>query len=310
MLILGQFATNEPFFEAPVEFVEALRAAMPGDAEFRACRTLDEFRRALPDAVGIVGYPFPSAWLRVAHSLRFVHLLTAGVPEGIESACGDRIALTNSVGANADSVAEHALFLVLAAVRGVSVDSLRVWDPEATRPARTLAGCGVTIVGFGPVGQRLSTLLAPIVGRTVVVSRSPRSEPRLVTGFEDLERSVHGADVVVLALPNRPETRELFGDRFYAALRPDVALVNVGRGALVDEVMLLAFLDAHPDARYLADVAVPEPYPVDGPLRRSAQVILTPHVGGRSVDLWPALGRIASHVVRDAVRAIIAAEVG
>jgi len=310
MLILGQFATNESFFEAPASFVAAMQSVLPEGAELRPCRSLDEFRAALPDATGVVGFPFPSAWIRVARSLRFVHLLTAGIPEGLEAACGTRIALTGSAGANAGSVAEHALFLVLAAIRGASLEGLSRWNPESFRAARPLGRCRVVLAGFGPVGARLAELLSPLVGELVILSRTAREAPRTVDSFHALLDVVAGADVVVLALPSRPETRELFGDGFFEALRPDVAIVNVARGALIDEARLLAFLARNPDARYLTDVTVPEPYPDDGAFRTSTQVLVTPHVGGRSSDAWDLLAERASAAVRRAVRAIIAPEVG
>lgn len=303
MRILGQLATNERFFRAPASFVDAVARALPEGARFEPCESMDEFRAKLPDATGVVGWPFASAWLRKAPRLRFVHLLTAGVPEGLESAAAT-LALTSSAGANARSVAEHALFLLLSAARGLSVRGLSSWDAETFRPARPLASMRVVVGGYGPIGQAFAGLAAPLVGALDVVSRQARRDgERVVHGFDALPGLASKADAIVLALPNRPETRALFDAGFLGVLRNDVALVNVARGALLDEGALLAFLDAHPDARYLADVAVPEPYPDDGALRAHASVILTPHVAGRSVDVWQALTEGTVKALHEALRA-------
>lgn len=293
MLILGQLATNERFFRAPAEFIEAIAAELPQGAEFVPCESVEEFRARLPEASGVVGWPFASAWLRRAPKLRFVHLLTAGIPEGFDSAAS-AIRLSSSAGTNARSVAEHALLLVLAAARGVSVDGLTRWDAEAFRPARRVDSLRVLVAGYGAIGASLVNLLTPLVAEVRVVSRTARVDgSRTIDGFESLPAHAAVADVVVLALPNRPSTRSLFEAAFFASLRDDVALINVARGALLDEAELIRFLDAHGSARYLADVAVPEPYPDDGPLRRHPSVLLTPHVGGRALDVWASLTKCA-----------------
>jgi phosphoglycerate dehydrogenase-like enzyme len=308
MLILGQLATNERFFTAPPEFLDAIAAALPPEATFRACSSSDELRAHLPEATGVVGWPFPSALLRKAPKLRFVHLLTAGVPEGLEAACAS-LRLSHSGGLNAQSVAEHALFLVLAAARGVALAGLSSWQPDSFRPARPLATLRVLVLGYGPIGQALATSLEPLVGSLTVVSRRPRSEPsRRVLGFESLAEVARGSDVIVVALPNRPETRALFGAAFFGSLVDDVALINVARGALVDEEALLGFLGSHPSARYLTDVTAPEPYPDDGALRSNPSVLITPHVGGRSIDVWPALAQRAIVELRAAIAGASQAE--
>lgn len=303
MLILGQLATNERFFRAPAEFIEAIARELPQGTEFVPCESVEEFRARLPDATGVVGWPFASAWLRRAPKLRFVHLLTAGIPEGFDSAAS-AIRLSSSAGTNAQSVAEHALLLVLAAARGVSLVGLTRWDAEAFRPARRLDSLRVLVVGYGGIGASLVSLLTPLVADVRVVSRTARVEgSRTIDGFESLPGHAAAADVVVLALPNRPSTRALFESAFFASLRDDVALINVARGGLVDEAAVIRFLDAHVGARYLADVAVPEPYPDDGPLRRHPSVLLTPHVGGRALDVWDSLTTCTLAELRLALRA-------
>ena len=139
------------------------------------------------------------------------------------------------------------------------------------------------------MGRALVPKLVALFGEVAVFSRRARPEeaPLPVHGWEEFDPSAF--DAIFVCVPDAPETRALFGTEFFGRLRPRAQLINVGRGGLFDERELLAFLSANPRARYAADVASPEPYPSDGDLYRSPQVLLTPHLGGRRADLWPGL---------------------
>ena len=85
------------------------------------------------------------------------------------------------------------------------------------------------------------------------------------------------ADIVLLSLPLTDETAGMVDAEFLGAMRPDALLMNLGRGPLVDEVALLAALDAGRPAFAALDVTAEEPLPKDSPLWRHANVAVTPH---------------------------------
>jgi phosphoglycerate dehydrogenase-like enzyme len=279
-------AGGRGFWRLPGALRDELERRLPAGWQLAVCDDAAALGPAVRGARAVVGWPFPAALARRAPELRWVHFFTSGVPESWRDA--GAIAVTSSAGLNADSVAEHGLFLILAGLRGATVEGLRRWDPEAFAVARAPRDLTAVIFGHGAIGRHLARLLGPVFGTVVSISRTARDG---ALPFARAAEVVPAADVIVLALPLSEESRALFlPESFFARLRPDVTLVNLARGRLVDEVELLRFLAAHPGSRYLADVAHPEPYPDDGPLRRSPQVLLTPHVAARRADAWRHIG--------------------
>jgi phosphoglycerate dehydrogenase-like enzyme len=290
--LLGlHLATRQPFWRLPDALGREIEARLPAGWELARADDAAALPGLVRHATAILGWPFPAALARRAERLRWVHFFTAGVPEGW---AGLGVEVTSAGGVNADSVAEHGLFLALAGLRGLRADSLsRGWSPEAYGVARAPGGRAATVLGHGEVGRRLARLLVPLFAEVRAVSREPRAGAPGVTplGVARLREALAGAALVALALPLSTETRALLAPgRFFEALAPDVCLINVARGELLDEAALLAFLAANPRSRYLADVAHPEPYPDGLPLRAEPRVVLTPHLAGRREDAWDRIG--------------------
>lgn len=161
---------------------------------------------------------------------------------------------------------------------------------------REVHGTTWLIVGLGSIGGA-TAVRARAFGATVVgVRRSPTGdEPvdRMIRPEEVLEH-VGGADVVVLAAPATPQTRHLVDDRFLRSMKPRSLLVNIARGALVDEDALLRALDAGTTIEgAVLDVTATEPLPADSPLWDHPGITITPHdaAGGtgrfrRAADLF------------------------
>jgi phosphoglycerate dehydrogenase-like enzyme len=138
------------------------------------------------------------------------------------------------------------------------------------------------LVGVGHIGTELATRLRAFGARVIGVRRHP-------TGQEPVDRMIApdeiigvlpAVDVVVLAAPATEDTHHLVDARFLAAMRASAILVNVARGALVDEVALVVALDAGRPARALLDVTDAEPLPADSPLWGHPRITVTPHTSG------------------------------
>ena len=215
--------------------------------------------------------------------LRWVHAISAGYDQfPVEALAKQGVIVTHSAGAHTPAVAEHAIALLMALSRGIgravrnSVEGR--WAPEVVG-GDELAGRTLGVLGLGSIGDAVAER-ARALGMTVIGTkrhtqgyRGPASDvlPPDRT-LEVCERS----DAIVVALPNTPETAGAVGRAELEALGPGW-LVNVGRGATVDQAALVDALE-HGELRGAGlDVFEHEPLAVGSPLWSLENVIATPH---------------------------------
>jgi phosphoglycerate dehydrogenase-like enzyme len=156
----------------------------------------------------------------------------------------------------------------------------RSWAPH---DFREMAGTTWLVIGLGEIGGRIARTAHALGAR---VLGSARHEPTDLSGMAEyvspdaVTDRLGDADVVVIARPALDDA--VLVDRpFLDAMAPDSLLVNISRGSLVDEVALLAALDAGRPARAVLDVFASEPLPTDSPLWSHPKVVVTPHTSGQ-----------------------------
>ncbi len=187
---------------------------------------------------------------------------------------------------NADSVAEHAVLLMLALSRRLpqarqALDSRRFGQPEGL----ALSGKTACIIGLGDIGRGVALRLRAFGMRLVAVRRRPNlgAPPELgaiqVYGPQDLTNALSRADYVVLCVKYEARNHHLLNRTTLAALKPGAFLINVARGGLVDPEALLSALESGQLAGAGLDVFWEEPVDPQHPLFRH-NVIATPHIGG------------------------------
>ncbi|MDZ7677338.1 MAG: D-2-hydroxyacid dehydrogenase [Acidimicrobiales bacterium] len=150
------------------------------------------------------------------------------------------------------------------------------WEPHELVE---MASTHWLIIGLGAIGAEIA-VRSRACGATVTgVRRSPDgSEPvDVMITPDELDGALPDADVIVLAVPSSTATDGLVDEHFLARTRPSALLVNIGRGALVDEAALLAALDEGRLAKAVLDVTAVEPLPADDPLWSHPRVEITPH---------------------------------
>lgn len=198
---------------------------------------------------------------------------------------------TCAKGVYARPVAEHALALGLAGLRGlVQYGRASRWEPPQ---GTNLVDAAVTVFGAGGITTELLALLAPFGTTNTVVRRRPEPVPEAdrVLGLDRRVEAVRDADLVVLALALTPETRHVIARAELAAMAPHAWLVNVARGGHVDTAALLTALDAGAIGGAALDVTDPEPLPQGHPLWSHPRAIVTPHVGNTPEMGVPLLAR-------------------
>lgn len=235
--------------------------------------------------------------------IRWVQLPWAGIEPYLDVLDDDRM-WTCGKGVYADPVAEQALMLGLAGLRGMGTYA-RASTWEGPR-GHNLLGATVVVLGGGGITESFVRLVEPFGCDVVVVRR--RTEPfpgatRTVT-LDALDDELPGADLVVLALALTPETEGLFDERRLRLLPEHAWLVNVARGRHVVTDDLVRVLQDGAIGGAGLDVTEPEPLPDGHPLWSLPRCLLTPHVGNTPEMAVPLLGAR----VRENVRRFVAGE--
>ncbi|MET8957003.1 2-hydroxyacid dehydrogenase [Streptomyces sp. NPDC004393] len=223
---------------------------------------------------------------------RVVQTLTAGI-DHVRGHVPPGTVLCNARGVHNASVAELALTLTLASLRGIP-HFVHGQEVEEWRAGvySALADRTVLIVGYGAIGRAIEDRLTPFECDVLRVARTARSAPLgPVHALADLPDLLPRADVVILATPLTDATVGLFDAAFLARMRDGTLLVNIARGRVVDTKALLAELEAG-RLRAALDVTDPEPLPVGHPLWHAPGVLISPHVGNKTSAFLPRVKRL------------------
>ena len=232
--------------------------------------------------------------------LEWVQLPYAGVePFADVIAANDHLVWTCAKGVYAEPVAEHALMLLLAGLRGLGVyGRATTWQPPQ---GTNLLGAKVVILGGGGITESLLRLLEPFTSEVTVVRRAPSSMAGATRVVEvaKLDEALDGAIGVVLALALTPETTGIIGRKQLQRMSEHGWIVNVARGGHIVTADLVAALAAKEIGGAALDVTDPEPLPEGHPLWSMPNCIITPHVGNTPEMAVPLLAaRITENVRR------------
>lgn len=230
--------------------------------------------------------------LEAGKNLRWVHIPWAGVDSLLDSIRQTPAVVTCGKGVFDAPMADHVFALLLALARHLATfiryQIAGIWRREVTgAPVTDLMGKTMGIVGLGSIGREVAKRAAVFGMRVLAVKRRPAAiadEPvdGLFLGYEGLRLMLPECDVVVVTAALTPQTRYLISQNELASMKRGALLINVARGAIVDEAALVEALQSGQLAGAGLDVFEDEPLPPESPLWRLPNVILTPHVGGMS----------------------------
>ncbi|MBV9578288.1 MAG: 2-hydroxyacid dehydrogenase [Chloroflexi bacterium] len=268
----------------------------PRAFEFRNVAATD-----LPDALmdadylcGFIG-PIETDVLVAAAGkrLKLVQLMSAGYDRfNIEGARAAYLPVADNGGANAIAVAEHAVMLVLSALKHVHALDAAVrqgrWRGGVGR-VYELYGSTVGIVGMGRIGREVAKRLAGWEADIVYydpVRLAPEVEQQLKVTYRELDQVLRVADAVTVHVPLNASTRNLIDAESLSLMKSTAVLVNTARGGLVDEAALADVLRQGQILGAGLDVFSQEPIG-DSPLLELPNVILTPHSAGPTWQSFP-----------------------
>jgi D-3-phosphoglycerate dehydrogenase len=267
--------------------------------EVTACRTVAELQRAMSglDVLVVQNQGFhhhavDAGCLERAQRLRLVqHHGVATDATDVEAATRLGVPVATIPGQNSRSVAEHAFFLLLALARRARTAQRLVAEGRMGElGCFELSGKTLCVVGLGTIGKLLAGMGRGFSMHVIGVRRNPGAEvPRAagvdaVYGAGQLRDALAQADFTVLALPLDRATTGLIGSAELDAMKRDAMLINVSRGPHVQREALEAALAGNRIAGYATDAYWAEPADPADPLLRDERVIVTPHMGGKSVE--------------------------
>jgi phosphoglycerate dehydrogenase-like enzyme len=271
----------------------------PADFAFRNVSASD-LPEALAEADFLCGFIGPIATdllvKAAANRLKLVQLMSAGYDRfNLDGARAARLPVAVNGGANAISVAEHAIMLMLSTLKHVHALDAAVRAGQWRNAAgggriHELYGTTVGIVGMGRIGQEVAQRLSGWHAQLIYfdpIRLSPEREQELGVRYVSLDALLRTADAVTIHVPLNARTRHLIDAESLSLMKPSAVLVNTARGGLVDEE---ALADALREGQILGaglDVFDQEPPAADHPLLGLSNVVLTPHTAGPTWESFP-----------------------
>lgn len=289
------------------EIVQTIREAAPG---YRVERHHPEVPEALWGDTEVLYtariFPLPEQ----APRLRWIQLHSAGVEGALRHPIvrAEDVEVTSASGMHAVQMAEFALGMMLAfnykIPKMLELKKRVEWPKnpgEVFRP-HTLRGQTLGIAGYGSIGRELARI-ADQLGMTVLATKRDAKRTDDSTGYaepdtgdptgdipariypgEALESMARECDYLVLTTPLTDTTRHMVNEKVLNAMKPTAVLINVARGAVIDEAALISALAAQKIAGAALDVFEEEPLPATSTLWNLDNVIISPHVSGNTID--------------------------
>ena len=292
--------TSRSFSSGVRDLASELEEAGYTVARGPATHDIDALRPALRTAVAwIAGTgPVTAAHLDEAPKLKVLARYGVGT-DAVDLATAEArgVVVTNTPGANSDAVADHALALLLAVLRGVPAGDRNVRSGDwAVRRGRELGSLTVGIVGFGRIGQGVARRLAGFGSRLLV--HDPYVD-------EDTIRAAGGEPAALDELPglcdavslHAPGGTRVVDTAWIARARPGLTVVNTARADLVDEFAVADALRSGRLAGYAADTLAAEGTAANSPLLAADlqdRVVVTPHLGAQTVEAVDRMGSAAT----------------
>jgi phosphoglycerate dehydrogenase-like enzyme len=268
------------------------------------------------DAAGLPSLDDPEAEILLAPELpptrpslprlRWAQLTTAGTDHLALDDSWDGVAITTASGLYTVPIAEYVMGAVVQAAQQTRAREAwregRSWEPRWHLGGRALRGATMLVLGYGSIGREAARLADAFGMRVLAIKADPTRRtddgfrepgtgdpdgqiPERLRGTDALAGEAAQADYLVITVPLTPATRGMVDRAVLDALPPHAWVVNVGRGAVVDEAALIDALAGERIAGACLDVFAVEPLPADHPLWTLPNVVLTPHISGR-LERW------------------------
>jgi phosphoglycerate dehydrogenase-like enzyme len=270
-----------------------------------------ERKQSLAEADAVLSWNFGRELPKEEYSdLRpgtLIQLVSAGADHMPFNDLPAQVTIASNPGAYAVPMAEHVMAMTLALAKRLLIENQKLQRGEFDQftPNRQLHGMTAGILGFGGIGRATARLMRGFGMRIIAINQSgASSEPADFLGtLDDLEQVLRESDVVLISLPLTRATRGLIGSQQLSWMKPDAILVNVARGAIIDEEALYHHVESHPDFGVGIDAWWTEPFrhgrfQMEYPFLDLPNVLGSPHNSGIVPHISESAARNAAENVR------------
>lgn len=276
--------------EVTEEELAGIREAS-GGARIIIANGREEAAEHLPDAEVVLGIidrqSFPKA-----RSLKWMHSIASGAdmlmyPEMVAS----NVVLTGEKALVGEHLADHAFALLLALTRQLKRAFAEGPDAYKNRMLMRdvmieLNGLTMGVVGLGGTGRAMATRARAfgmsVIAVDLMTDIACPPEVEWLKGMDSFHELLGASDVVAVCCPLTPQTRGVFNDAAFDAMKPTAYIVNVTRGGIIDNDSIVRALQQGKIAGAGLDVTPVEPLPADHPMWAMPNVVVTPHTAGAS----------------------------
>ena len=273
------FTITREHFEKALENVPEIKDKI----EFFIDWDVDNFNSSMSNSEILLTYDFPTNNLKsIAPNLKWIHCTAAGVEHLFPfDWTYDNLKITNSSGVHAKKAGEYGLMSVLMLQNHLPKIITNQKNKEFISTfGNPIEGKNIVLVGTGALGSSMAKLVEPLGANIIGVNKKGKSVEGCsqILTIDKLDTVLPKADILYLALPETPETKNLINKRRLDLLKTTCGIVNIGRQSALDYEVLCDKLEKSEIAGAILDVFNPEPIDKNSRLWNTKNLVITPHV--------------------------------
>ena len=273
------FTITREHFEKALENVPEIKDKI----EFFIDWDVDNFNSSMSNSEILLTYDFPTDNLKsIAPNLKWIHCTAAGVEHLFPfDWTYDNLKITNSSGVHAKKAGEYGLMSVLMLQNHLPKIITNQKNKEFISTfGNPITGKNIILVGTGALGSSMAKLVEPLGANIIGINKKGKSVEGCsqILTIDKLDTVLPKADILYLALPETPETKNLINKRRLDLLKSTCGIVNIGRQSALDYEVLCDKLEKSEIAGAILDVFNPEPIDKNSRLWNTKNLVITPHV--------------------------------
>lgn len=255
------------------------------------------------DAVVADNEPWTEQSFAAAPNLRVIAKVGTGMDNfDLEAAKRHGVVIANCAGVNANSVAEHAVALLLSVIRHIPTQVYDVQDGGWPRIiTHEMTGRTLGILGFGNIGQAVAKKMSGFDLHIIAWDKFPNIDKaeELDVEMVSFDEVISLSDYITLSVPLFPDTYHIINDKTIAKMKDGVRIVNTARGKVVDEAAVERGIASGKIGGYGTDVFEDEPPKADNPLFKYEEYCCTPHISGDTYECMANYGHTTAQIIID-----------